>query len=344
LQVYRYAAFGLSIRSNLPLPGLREDPAAEPTASESCLDLTLGSLPTTLGEGAGSPVLFESDELDDGVASLTVRALPDEGGVAFRYADGTVFAIDPGGARVWATWPSSLTLDDVATYLLGPVMAAILRARGVFSLHAAVVELGVGAVAIAGAPEAGKSTLLAALALRGAPVLTDDVAPLTDHAGALHVHPSYPRVRLWDDSVEQLFGSREALPRLTPTWEKRYLDVQERAVFSARPQALRSLFVLGERGPDARAPRVRRLSRRDAFTAVLAHLHTVWMTPREPQDDVFGIATRIAREIPVALVEPHVDPARLPALCDLIVHEAERMGAPGPRLAAASGRARVHPG
>jgi hypothetical protein len=335
--VHRYAAFGLSIRSNLPIPGLPAAPPDEPTASESGLEVTLGSLPPALARGALDPILFQSDELDDGVASLSVRRMRQQGGVVFSYADGSVFAIDARGTRVWATWPSHMTVDDAATYLLGPVMSSVLRARGVFSLHAGAVELAGGAVAVAGAPQAGKSTVLAALALRGATVLTDDVAPLMEHCGALHVHPSYPRIRLWEDSVELLFGSREALPRLTPTWEKRYLDVRERALFGRRSRALRCIFVLGERTRAAGAPRLRRLSRRDAFTAVLAHLHTVWMVPGAPQDSVFRIASRIAREIPVALVEPHTDPGRLPELCDLIVAESARMGKPAPPSVAATG-------
>jgi hypothetical protein len=288
--------------------------------------VTLGSLPPALARGARGPILFQSGELDDGVPSLEVRRMGRQGGVVFRYADGSVFAIDARGTRVWGTWPSHMTVDDAATYLLGPVMSSVLRARGVFSLHAGAVELAGGAVAVAGGPRAGKSTVLAALALRGATVLTDDVAPLLDRGGTLHVHPSYPRIRLWEDSVELLFGSRDALPRLTPTWEKRYLDVHERARFERRPSALHGIFVLGERSRAASAPRVRLLSRRDAFTAVVAHLHTVWMLPEAPQDGVFRIANRIAREVPVALIEPHVDPIRLPALCDLIVTESARMG------------------
>jgi hypothetical protein len=335
--VHRYAAFGLSIRSNLPIPGLRADPPDEPTTSASGLEVTLGSLPPGLARGTRGPILFQSDELDDGVASLAVRGLGQQGGVAFCYADGSVFAIDAHGTRVWATWPSPMTVDDAATYLLGPVMAAVLRARDIFSLHAGAVELAGGAVAVAGAPQAGKSTLLAALALRGATVLTDDVAPLLEHGGVLHVHPSYPRIRLWEDSVELLFGSCEALPRLTPTWEKRFLDVHEAARFGRRARALRGIFVLGERSRAPEAPRVRRLSRGHAFTAVLAHLHTVWMVPAAPQDSVFRIASRIAREIPVALVEPHIDPARLSELCDLIVAESVRMGRPAPASAQATG-------
>ena len=341
--MHGYAAFGLSIRANLPIPGLLAEGPCGGIGSASCVTVTLGALPPDIPPDARGRVLFAAETLEHGVPSLTVHELEAGGSVLFRYADGTTFVIEQDGTRVWATWPTQLSVADTATYLLGPVMAFVLRARGVLSLHAGVAELSESAVAVAGGPEAGKSTILAALALRGARVLGDDVAPVDDEGGRLRVHPSYPRVRLWNDSVARLFGSPEALPLLTPTWEKRYFDVHDRGLFVDRPRRLAAVFVLGERVASAAAPRVQPLGRREAFAAVLAHLHTVWMLPASPQDTVFRLASRIAQEIPVARVIPHDDPARLPALCDLIVREAERVGVPAPFAASGPRRAVVQP-
>ena len=338
-----YAAFGVSIHANLPIPGLLAEGSRNSVNSTPTVSVVLGALPPGVVPRVRGPILFESDTLEQGVPNLTVLELEAGGGNLFRYADGTTFVIDRGGARVWATWPTHLSVANTATYLLGPVMAFVLRARGVLSLHAGVVEVRGGAVAVAGAPEAGKSTVLAALALRGSRVLGDDLAPVYDEGGRLGVHPSYPRVRLWNDSVERLFGSAEALPLLTPTWDKRYLDVHERGLFEDRPLPLSALFVLDDRVASEEAPSVHALSRREAFAAVLAHLHTVWMFPASPQDAVFRLATRIAREIPVARVIPHSDPARLSDLCDLIVSQAKRMGAPVPLAASGPGKAVVQP-
>ena len=335
-KVCSYFAFGVPIHTNLPIPGLLARGSSSGVSSASPLSVVLGALPPGVVPRARGPILFESDTFEQGSPSLTVLELEAGGGTLFRYADGTTFVIDRGGSHVWATWPPHMSLDDTATYLLGPVMAFVLRARGVLSLHAGVVELGGGAVAVVGGPEAGKSTVLAALALRGSRVLGDDLAPVYDEGGRLCIHPSYPRVRLWNDSVERLFGSAEALPLLTPTWDKRYLDVHERGLFEDRPLPLSAIFVLDDRVASEEAPRVQTLSRREAFAVVLTHLHTVWMLPASPQDAVFRLATRIAREVPVARVTPHSDPARLSSLCDLIVSQAERLGAPA--FSAASGR------
>jgi hypothetical protein len=187
------------------------------------------------------------------------------------------------------------------------------------SLHAGCFTRDGAAVAIAGAPEAGKSTIMAELALRGERIASDDVVPLVEEGGEFRVEPTYPRVRLWDDSVRRLFGSSSALPLLTPSWDKRYLDVSDRGLFETRPLPLRALFVLDARTDEDDAPRVERLRGRAAIVAILAQLHSVWMLPLSPQRAHFELAGRLARAVPVFGLAPHRDPARLGTMCDRIL-------------------------
>lgn len=315
--MHRYAAFGLHVGSNLPIPGLEPAPGANDRPLG--LAVTLGRLPDGWADrpGASERCVYEGEPDADGLPAL--RLTESDSHRVFRYGDGTTFVVAANGAAIWATWPAPLTVEDAATYLLGPVMSYVLHLRGRFSLHAGAFNLDGQAVAIAGAPEAGKSTLLAALALRGYRVLSDDVAPLVDEDARFRVEPSYARVRLWEDSVERLFGSREALPRLTPNWEKRFLDVAAKGCFEDRTLPLRALVVLDGRSGEERAPWIAPLRGRDALTAALGQLHSVWMTPRNPQRETFGLASRLVRVVPVLRLVPHVDPARLDRMCDRVV-------------------------
>src|SRR5437879_13890138 len=49
----------------------------------------------------------------------------------------------------------------------------------------------------------------------------------SDLGDQFFAEPGYPRVRLWPDAVHALYGSSTDLPRLTPTWDKRYLDLAD---------------------------------------------------------------------------------------------------------------------
>jgi hypothetical protein len=313
--VFCYTAFGLAIRSNVHIPGLLAAEARPEPGEVPPVAITLGSLPAEASIEGRPLYLSEPDER--GAASLAIRRIEGSGDYSFVYADGTRFHVREDGTAVYAVWPSALTLEDTATYLLGPVMAFVLRLHGRLSLHAGVVALEGGAVALAGGPEAGKSTLVGAFALRGTSVLSDDIAPLTARGATFVVHPTYPRVRLWADSAEGLLGAAHGLPLLTPTWEKRYLDVDERGVFEARPRPLAAVVVLEQRAPGAR---VERMSARDAFAAILANLHTVWMLPASPQRGVFELATRLAAAVPVFRGTAASDPRRIGELCDAIEH------------------------
>ena len=98
--------------------------------------------------------------------------------------------------------------------LLGRVGAGLALARGGDAMHAGAVAGTAGAWAVVGSKRAGKSTLLAALARAGTPVITDDVLvfaggaamtgprcidlrPDVSHRGAgVAVRPSDPRNRI----------------------------------------------------------------------------------------------------------------------------------------------------
>ena len=108
-------------------------------------------------------------------------ALTEHGGREFYelcYADGTRFVLDGCATRVWGEAGPGLTDHDVLVYFLGPIMGFVMRQRGKLVLHASAVVLGDRAVAIMGPAGCGKSTTAAALALRGWPVLNEDVCAL----------------------------------------------------------------------------------------------------------------------------------------------------------------------
>src|SRR5262249_29214347 len=118
----------------------------------------------------------------------------------FSYADKTEFVVDQTGREIWTTWPAPLTLEDNATYLLGPVMRFVLLLRGMVCLHASSVVIDGKAFALLGPAGAGKSTTAAAFAERGFSILAEDVVTLDDRGDSFYVRPAYPCIRLWPAS------------------------------------------------------------------------------------------------------------------------------------------------
>ena len=164
------------------------------------------------------------------------------------YADGTVFVISEDATDVWAITPPDQTAEDTAAYLLGPIIGAVLRMRGIICLHASAVAINNRAVALVGVSGAGKSTTAAAFARLGYPVLSDDILALTDNQDGFVVRPAYPRVRLWPESAAGLFGSADKLPCMTPNWNKRFLGLNEPGYqFQSEPLELAAVYFLEPR-------------------------------------------------------------------------------------------------
>jgi hypothetical protein len=270
-----------------------------------------------------------SDDAPDGQPNLRVGVLPGGDCFGFFYSDGVRFAVERRGREVWADWPENYTLEDACTYLVGPVIGFVLRLRGVTCLHASAVAVGEQAIALVGSPGAGKSTTAAAFAQRGFSVIADDVAALAEDGEDLLVPPGYPRVNLWPDSVRVLFGSEEALPRITPTWDKRYLALGDNGFgFAKRPLPLGAIYLLGAREAELAAPIVEQVSGSDALAALVANTYVNYLLDRDMRSCEFDVLSRVVASIPIRRIRTPEDPSAVSDLCEAIAADARRVMVP----------------
>ena len=291
---YRYGVYGLCIEADAPIDGALPVEFTKPD-----IRVHMQSMPPF----AAGDALFD----DENVTIFRQRDV-----YAFHYRDGTRFLID--GSTVWSAWPSSSTAEDTATYLLGPVLAFVLRRRGTLALHASAVVMGGRAVAIAAAPGGGKSTTAAAFAERGVSIVTEDVLPIAWRNGEPFALSGYPRIRLWPETVAARYGTDDALPLLTPTWTKRYLDV--RSQFQRDPLPLGSIVVLRERVTGA--PRVAPLAGHEAAMQLVANSSmALYLDPDMRVAELDRIGALVER-VPLFAAWPSDDLARVGELCDAI--------------------------
>jgi len=291
---FRYGVYGLAIEADAPIDGALPADFAQPD-----IRVHMQAMPPI---DAGEP-LFDDE-------NVTIFRHGDAR--AFHYRDGTRFLID--GATIWSTWPPSSTAEDTATYLLGPVLAFVLRRRGTLSLHASAMAIGGRAVAVAAPPSGGKSTTAAAFAGRGVAIITEDVLPIAWRGGEPWALSGYPRIRLWPETVAARYGADDALPLLTPTWTKRYLDVS--AQFQRDPLPLGAIVVLRERV--AGAPRIAPLSGHEAAMQLVANSSmALYLDPAMRVAELDGVGA-LAERVPLFAAWPSDDLARVGELCDAI--------------------------
>jgi hypothetical protein len=322
---YSYVAFGLNLESKAAIHGLEALPVVPGSRANGHIEVVTGTAPAWV-EGATrlpATLLYSAGPIDD--AMFHFSALGEQQFFRFSYRDGTQFVVDAKTERIWGNCLPPLTSEDLHTYLLGPVMGFVLRWRGILALHASCFCLAGQAFALCGGPGAGKSTTSAALALQGVPVLCEDIAALRDREGRFWAAPGYPRVNLWPESAVNLFGPSVDLPKITPNWEKQFLPLDGKlAKFEDQERPLAAIYVLGDRHDAPDAPRMEEVSARDAALLIVQNTYANHLLAKDQRAAEFEAATRLASCVAVKRLVPSSDPARIPALCDLLKADAAR--------------------
>lgn len=140
--------------------------------------------------------------------------------------------------------PSSEDIEPklLSSYILSEALGLILYQRGYFLLHASAVKIGDYAVVIVGAPGAGKSTMAAAFAKYGYPVLADDMVAINNIQDIPTVYPAFPQIKIWPATIKGLNFNISNLSPLFPGSQKRVIRQTEE--FTTEPCPLAGIFAL----------------------------------------------------------------------------------------------------
>jgi hypothetical protein len=320
----RYLLYGLTVGSDAAVPGLRALPGA------GRVDLRIrwpGEDPPPAGISWDQSLPTRSES---SVLHVSLGHRDSEMFRLLRYtgAPGFIdFVVDSAVEQLWVQWSERVAPGDVRSVLTGELMGCILRLRGVTCLHASVVAVGDAAVALVGSKGAGKSTTAGAMAALGHPVLTDDLAPLTETSGGFVVEPGYARVRLRPDATRALYGATDALEPVWQIDDKHYVelspDEREAWRFQADALPLRAVYVLTARDPASTAPALQPRSRSDALTLLLQHVYyTRAPMDRDQLARDFASLARLVQATPVRTLERPNGLDRLPEVCRTIVGDA----------------------
>jgi len=290
--VFRGAAFGLVLESNIPVAGMSSVDAA--CSADVYVEMVPDGGESAWHQPDRAEPWYRSLDEDAGVPWLTVWK---GDGYLFEYGEGARFWVSADATRIRATWTSPLVAADAATFLLGPVLAFALRLRGTIPLHASGAVIDGRAVLFVGPAGAGKSTTAAALGRLGHAVVSDDVVPIDLAGPSVLARPGYPRLSLWRDASDAVFGRAGAVPPVSAVYDKRAIDLQAVGVrFSHEPVPIETIFVLGERFSGTGTARVP-MSRRAGAMALVANTFGAYLLDRDLRVREFDVVSAAAQRV-----------------------------------------------
>ncbi len=284
--MFYYAAYGVNIRSVLPLPEL--------ITGEGVADVSvrLSSINFSPPENAGQDYFCPN-------AEETYLFREDMGTILVR--KGREIIVDP----IPGVEDKVLRL-----FVLGPALAVLLHQRGRLVLHASAAAIAGEVVAFMGRSGWGKSTTAAALYTRGHSIVADDVTAVqvnTD-TGFPVVFPGFPQLKLWPEAVASLGDVPEMLPQLDPRWDKRGRRVVRG--FPPAPLPLKRIYVLDE----GETHEIKPLQPQNALLELVSHSYCARLLQSTDASSHFLQCASIVNNVAVSSLSRH---RSLSALSDL---------------------------
>jgi hypothetical protein len=154
------------------------------------------------------------------------------------------FLIEGGTSIFYEPCPGS-DPDTLRLFLLGSCMGALLQQRGLIVLHGNSVSLdGRSCKVFVGYRGAGKSTMAGWYYRQGAFVLADDISAIAFFAdGRPYVIPSFPQIKLWQESLDLLKINSHLLRRVRPETAKFALPLKDQ--YCAHPLPVSEILEIG---------------------------------------------------------------------------------------------------
>lgn len=133
-------------------------------------------------------------------------------------------------------------------YLNGSTYGAILHQRGIMPMHGSSFVFEGRAIMLCGESGAGKSSLTAAFCQQGSQFITDDVSPIIFKDNQPYLLPLSDRIKLWEDSMEQLNINTAQYDRIADWYHKYYYTLEANSEAS---YALQLIFVIEKHESEA---------------------------------------------------------------------------------------------
>ncbi len=269
---YIYHAFGITIASEIPLPELSV------SSGIGDINIRMGQVPEQLAGFLGSNEHYQA------IPNHLLMEVRDIG--RYYISDGDQIIIEPA---------PDAEINAVRLFLLGSAMGALLLQRGVLPIHGSALHINDYCFIITGEQGAGKSTLAAALAAKGHPILTDDLAAVRfDESGIPWVYPSYPQQKLWNDSLDLMGKEAAAYDRIFGRLNKFAVPIPDG--FCDIPKKLSAIYEL--RKEDCGELRINKLYGTNKMDVIMRNIYRhEFVVGLGIEQAIFSLAAALAEQV-----------------------------------------------
>lgn len=310
---HHYSAYGLSLIADTALPNLL--PLKDiPDQPDLFIHVSTDGSRSFSQTGLWQPhPRFVSRRPQDHLNEPWLKIWRDEEEhIRLEYGDGVEFIIDSAIKNLWMKVPEQFDVTYAETYLVNQGLGFVLRLKGITCLHASAVVMNGEAVLFCAPSGYGKSTLATYCALKGHPIITDDISPLRVKDGRVFVLPGYPRLRLTPETTEGFFGPDHQLALMAEGWDKYYLPLHDRdswGKFSLEPFPVKAVYLLASWGD---APEIRPVSSARAFMQLMENAYLSYLMDSAVHIADSVVLSQLVMSSPVRQIDnfpglPHLD-------------------------------------
>ena len=128
-------------------------------------------------------------------------------------------------------------------------MGALIHQRKLLPFHGSAIAFKNKAFIFSGISGTGKSTLAAAFNQQGFPLISDDICVISlDKENIPIVHPGYPQMKLWADTLEKMGESKRSLKTIRNGIKKYIYPIEN--TFINTSHELAGIYILGATNSD----------------------------------------------------------------------------------------------
>ena len=278
-------------------------------SSEQFPELTSIDTPPASGETTILRRVSRLPEMGATVRAATTWATPagiehlyafkKENGYLLQFNNLADFFLDPERREISFCALPETPPDSIRHLFLDGVVPLLLSLMGRGVLHASAIRTPYGAAAFLGETGAGKSTLAGSFQKSGYSIITDDCLLLEPDAGRFYARPSYPGVRLREDSLAHLAADGTATLSVAHYNSKRRLSAGQ---FIDRREPITVIYCLQrieQSGRHPSDPAIEPLAGHHRLIEVLRYLYCLDPHDRPALIKQFKLLEALTAAVPV---------------------------------------------